>query len=150
MTKNEIRIALLKHLPPVPAKSLEKAVDELYLSIQKTLGKEARKKNTEYADPNGTYHAHPTMNDKIREFIRARKEAKKPMTKRAVDMLLDKFKKGGFTIGECTEAIDEAIVGNYQGVFPKKKFKRPEHANPDPKTVDYTEGLPTNRKPTQP
>jgi hypothetical protein len=148
MTKNEIRIALLKHIQPIPAKSLEKAVDEIYLSVQKALGKESRKKNTEYADLNGTYHTHPKMNSKIQEFIKARKEAKKPMTKRAVEMLLDKFKKGGFTIGECIEAIDVAILGNYQGVFPKKQFKRAAHENPDPKIIDYTEGLPTHKKPT--
>jgi ABC-type glutathione transport system ATPase component len=150
MTKNDIKLALARHLPPAHPKAINAAVDEIWEAHQKALGKEARKKNTEYADPEATYHPHEKMNGKIQEFIKARKEARKPMTKRAVNQLLLKFKNGGFNIGECVEAIEVAIVGNYQGVFPKKKFRKPEHSNPDPKTVDYSEGLPTNRKPTQP
>jgi len=148
MTKNEIRIALLKHLPPVPTKCIEGAVDELWSGIQKAIGKEARKKSTEYADPEGTYHDHPRMNTAIQEFIKARKEARKPMTRRAVEQLLLKFKKGGFTIGECVEALEIAIVGNYQGVFPKKRFVKAAWQNPDPNTVDYKKGLPINKRPT--
>jgi len=147
MTKNEIRIALLKHIQPIPAKSLEGAVDEIWGGVQKSLGKEARKKNTEYADPAGTYHEHPRMNEKIQEFIRARKEIRKPATMRAINQLLSEFKNGGFTIGECIDSLNVAIKGNHQGVFPKKRFVKASWQNPDPKTIDYTEGLPTHRKP---
>lgn len=129
-------------------KALDKAVDEVWTLVQKDLGKETRKKNTEYADPNGVYHPHERMNSKLQEFILARKEIRKPITKRAIEQLMEKFKKGGFTVGECVEALDTAIVGGYQGVFPKKKFIKASWQNPDPATTDYTEGLPINRKTT--
>jgi hypothetical protein len=154
MTKTEIRAVLLKNSLSkndqflFHKKELERSIDEIHAGFQKALGKDSRKKNTEYADPNGTYYESPKMNSAIQDFIVARKEAKKPMTKRAVEQLLLKFKKGGFTIRECVEAIDVAIIGNYQGVFPKKKFGKEPVRMPDPKTTDYTEGLPTNSKPT--
>lgn len=125
-------------------RALNKAVDGIHAAIQKELGKQAVKKNTEYADPDKNYHHNPKMNTAIQDFIKARKELRKPITNRAVEMLMKKFKEGEFSIGECVEAIQDAIAGNYQGVFPKKKFRA---ANNDvkPEDLDYSEGLPTNK-----
>jgi hypothetical protein len=92
-------------------------------------------------DPNGTYHDHPNMNAAIQEFIKHRSSIKKPMTQMGMDRLLRDFK--GFTVKECISAIDTAIKGRYQGVFPKKEFsskESPQTAEVQ-KGIDYSEGL---------
>ena len=152
MTKKDIYSALALHGSVhgtglhLSKSSIDKAVDEIYAGLQKELGKAAKKNSVEYADPLGTYHEHAKMNEAIQEFIAARKEIRKPATMRAINKLISDFKKGGFTIGECIDAINVAIRGNHQAVYPKKKFKRPEQAVPDRSTIDYSEGLPINKK----
>jgi hypothetical protein len=92
-------------------------------------------------DPNGTYHDNPNMNAAIQEFIKHRSSIKKPMTQMGMDRLLRDFK--GFTVKECISAIDTAIKGRYQGVFPKKEFsskESPQTAEVQ-KGIDYSEGL---------
>ena len=92
-------------------------------------------------DPNGTYHENPNMNAAIQEFIKHRSSIKKPMTQMGMDRLLRDFK--GFTVKECISAIDTAIKGRYQGVFPKKEFsskESPQTAETQ-KGIDYSEGL---------
>lgn len=112
-----------------------------------TLTKPSRPKGTskQKADPNATYHTHASMNKSIQDFIRHREEIKKPMTPRAVELMMMDFK--GFSIKECTEAIKTAIVGGYQGVFPKKESASPSQKSYDvsagpnlPKDIDYTKG----------
>jgi hypothetical protein len=153
MTKTAILAVLLKHSKfgngyyHFMKKDLDGSVDEIYTEFQKALGKEARKKSTEYADPAGYYHDSNDMNDLIREYIKMRRRIRKPITKNAIDLLLKRFREGGFTRAECKDALMVACSSETMGVFPKKKFRKPEHANPDPKTIDYTEGLPTHRKP---
>ena len=97
------------------------------------------------ADPDATYYPHEGMNAAIQEFIRHREEIKKPMTPRAVEIMLKDFK--GFTVKECMDAIKTSIVGGYQGVFPKKESlvngskPKDETSGPNIRTdIDYKKG----------
>jgi len=154
MTKQEILTAICLYgdlqadggvlLSP---KGVKGVVAEIHASMQKALGKESKKKSVQYADPTLDYHSHERMNYTIKAFIVNRKDIGKPITNLAVELLLKKFKNGNFTIKECITALSTAIIGGYQGVFPKKEYGKKDRAvdfEGDGST-DYTEGLPTNK-----
>jgi hypothetical protein len=152
MTKKDIYSALALHGSVhgtglhLSKSSIDKAVDEIYAGLQKELGKAAKKNSVEYADPLGSYHQDVELNFRMQQYIEMRKRIRKPITKNAIDLLMKRFKDGGFTRAECKEALMVACSSETMGVFPKKKFKRPEQAVPDRSTIDYSEGLPINKK----
>ena len=115
--------------PPNNISEIYKRLDALTHPVKKSRPTKLK------ADPDATYHSNESMNKAIQVFIRHRDEIKKPMTPRAVESLLNRFK--GHTIKECTEAIETSIVAGYQGVFPKQgKEEKPNYSK-----ADYTEGL---------
>jgi hypothetical protein len=135
-TSNE---STLEH-PPLTSTAV--AATDVQTSIKSAKPKSPPKPK---ADPDATYYPHEGMNAAIQEFIRHREEIKKPMTPRAVDLMLKEFK--GFTVKECMEAIKTSIVGGYQGVFPKKESlvngskPKDETSGPNIRTdIDYKKG----------
>lgn len=152
MTKPDIRAILFRHSSEqegtftLTEKQLNAAIEDLYKGFQKALGKESRKKSIRYADVNGTHHGVVPMNAAIREFIDARKAMGKPLTEKALQMMLKRFREGGFTVKECIEAINVAISAGHMGVFPKKSFRKTNPTDMTPKEIDYSEGLPTKKK----
>jgi len=128
------------------SKGVNGVVTEIHAGMQKALGKESKKKSVQYADTNLSYHSHERMDCMIKAFIFSRKEIGHPMTKLAVTLMLKQFKSGGFTIKECIEALNAAIVGGHQGVYPKKGYGKKDRAVDfeGDENTDYTEGLPVN------
>ena len=152
MTKTEIRAILFLHSSEqdgtftLTEKNLNATIEDLYKGLQKALGKEVRKSSVKYANPIGVHHHVTSMNAAILEFIEARKSMGKPLTDKALQMMLKRFREGGFTVKECIEAINVAISAGHMGVFPRKSFRKTGPTDIAPKEIDYSEGLPTKKK----
>ena len=76
------------------------------------------------------YSDSPELNEAIISFIDYRKSIKKPMTDRAVTLLLGKLNKLSNSIPEQIEILNQSIMNGWQGVFPLKNengFVRTEH-----------------------
>lgn len=63
----------------------------------------------------------PEFREVFEMWLDNRKELKKPATSIAIKLQLKKL--SGFTVNECIEAIESAILHNWQGIFPKKLNK---------------------------
>ena len=68
-----------------------------------------------------TYSDDPELNQAILEFMEFRKSIKKPMTDRAVSLLITKLNGMTSYIPEQIEIINPSIMNGWQGVFPLKK-----------------------------
>ena len=75
-----------------------------------------KKKNKEVK----VYSDDSELNQAILEFMEFRKSIKKPMTDRAVDLLITKLNGMTSYIPEQIEIINQSIVNGWQGVFPLK------------------------------
>jgi hypothetical protein len=73
----------------------------------------------------------PLLKDAIKDFMAMRKQAKKPMTDRAVELMLNKLEKlsGGNTKTKIA-ILEQSIVNGWTGVYPLKEEKIKEAANP--------------------
>lgn len=56
----------------------------------------------------------------ILSFIEFRRKMKKPMTEKAVDLLIGKLKKLSNSIPEQIEILNQSIINGWQGIFPLK------------------------------
>lgn len=153
MTKTEIRAILFRHSTEqdgtftLTEKQLNTAIEDLYKGFQKALGKEEKRKRIQYADPKAVNSPNPAVNAKLSEFIDFKRSVlKKPMAQTSLEALLKKWRNKGFTPSEVIEAMDDAINNQYQGVFPKKSFRKNNPTDITPKEIDYSEGLPTKKK----
>lgn len=74
----------------------------------------------------------------ILDFYEARAEMKKPMTDRAVDMLLNKLKK--FPLVQQKAMLKEAILGGWQNIYPSKQsVKQPQSVYSSEASYDLEE-----------
>lgn len=62
-----------------------------------------------------------SLNDAIIEFVSFRKSIKKPMTEKAVQLMIGKLNKMSSDVGEQIEIINQSILNGWQGIFPLKK-----------------------------
>lgn len=67
------------------------------------------------------YSDSPELNAAILSFIEYRKSIKKPMTERAVSLLLGKLQKMSGSVSEQIEILNQSIVNGWQGIFPLRK-----------------------------
>ena len=84
--------------------------------------KEEDKKKNNKKEPK-TYSDDPDMNQAILSFIEFRKSVKKPMTDRAVDLLIKKLNEMTISIPEQIEILNQSIMNGWQSVYPLKKQK---------------------------
>lgn len=75
------------------------------------------------------YSDNPKLDKAIKEFIDCRKKSKKPMTDRAVELLIDRLNKFTLDADAQVEMINEAIVRGWQTVYEPKENKS-ETSNP--------------------
>lgn len=68
-----------------------------------------------------TYSKNEEIRNTLIEFIKMRKSIKKPLTEKALELILKKI--NGFTNvdSEKIQILDNSIMGSWQGVFPLKK-----------------------------
>ena len=61
-----------------------------------------------------------SVKQEIYEFIKMRKLMKKPLTDRALKLLISKLKKLSSIPAEQVQILDNSIMNNWQGIFPLK------------------------------
>lgn len=62
----------------------------------------------------------PELNEAIIAFIDYRKSIKKPMSDRAITLLIGKLKKMSNSVQEQIEILNQSILNGWQGIFPLK------------------------------
>ena len=62
----------------------------------------------------------PELNEAIIAFIEYRKTIKKPMSDRAITLLLGKLNKMSNSVQEQIEILNQSILNGWQGIFPLK------------------------------
>ena len=97
--------------------SSDVAVSDKDKEEDKEKDKKKKKKPTVYSDD-------PELNQALLSFIEYRKGMKKPMTDRAVELLIDKLEGMTPSITEQIEILNQSIVNGWQGVFPLKDQKQ--------------------------
>ena len=70
------------------------------------------------------YIVPPELNEAILSFIEFRKSAKKPMSDRAVTLLIGKLKKLTDDTNEQIEILEQSIVNGWTGIYPLKGEER--------------------------
>lgn len=78
-------------------------------------------KNVKNERNNKVFSSDPDLNQAILDFIAFRKNIKKPMTDKAVDLMISKLNKLSDSIPEQIEIINQSIMNGWQGVFPLQK-----------------------------
>lgn len=68
-----------------------------------------------------TYCENPLLNDAIVEFVKYRKSIKKPMTDKAISLMIGKLNKMTSDVGEQIEILNQSILNGWQGIFPLNK-----------------------------
>lgn len=78
------------------------------------------------------YNADPQLDKAIKEFIKFRKEIKKPMTDHAIELLTNKLNKLSSDTSEQIEILNQSMLNGWQGVFPlKESGKKPKETTID-------------------
>lgn len=90
---------------------------------QVTTNKKIKKIKKVKEDKEIIYSDSPELNEAIISFIDYRKSIKKPMTDRAVSLLLGKLNKMSGSIPEQIEILNQSVVNGWQGIFPLKNEK---------------------------
>lgn len=82
---------------------------------------EDKDKNKNKKREEKTYSADAELNDAILAFIEYRKKIKKPMTDRAIDLLIKKLNEMDPFIPNQIEILNQSIVNGWNGIFPLKQ-----------------------------
>ena len=90
---------------------------------EKDKDKEEKKEKKQKAAP---YVADDDLNNAIIAFIDYRKKIKKPMTERAVQLLIKELNKLSSDIVTQIEILNQSILNGWQGVFPLKQQTKKE------------------------
>jgi len=99
------------------------------ISDKQKVAKQAVTDNgTEYVNvtDNGkcnTYFSHPGINQAFLDFIEMRKQIKKPMTERAITLMVNKLEKMTSDTNEQIEILNQSVLNGWQGIFPLKEQK---------------------------
>ena len=81
---------------------------------------EDKKEDKKEKKKHKTYSDDPELNQAILAFMEFRKSIKKPMTDRAVELLIKKLNGMTSYIPEQIEIINQSIMNGWQGIFPLK------------------------------
>lgn len=73
----------------------------------------------------------PELNTAILEFIKFRKSVKKPMTDRAISLMIGKLNKLSSNVNEQIDIINQSILAGWTDVYPLKKQSDRKEVVPD-------------------
>ena len=91
---------------------------EKEIEIETEKEEEKKKKNKKKA---AIYAANEDLNNAILSFIDFRKKLKKPMTERAIELMINKLNEMSKDINVQIEIINQSILNGWQGIFPLKQ-----------------------------
>lgn len=88
--------------------------------------------NNDNNENNIIYNADPQLDKAIKEFIKFRREMKKPMTDHAIELLINKLNKLSSDTSEQIEILNQSMLNGWQGIFPlKESGKKPKETTID-------------------
>ena len=90
------------------------------IDTKKERKKKERKKTTNYDSIINESIQDESVKKEIYEFVKMRKMMKKPLTDRALKLLILKLKKLSSIPAEQVQILDNSIMNNWQGIFPLK------------------------------
>ncbi len=88
--------------------------------LNTTVNNKKKKKETGLDKIIADYTNNSELQDSIREFIKMRKSIKKPMTNRALELLLSKLDKLSGSVKGKVDILNQSIFNSWQGIFPLK------------------------------
>lgn len=118
---------------------------------QSTINKESKERNkndkkvkkedkTAFED----YTSNPTLLESLNSFLEYRKKIKKPMTDRAIKLLLGELDKLANNDQDKIAILEQSILNGWQGIFPLKaqqgKQYKPTNAKQEIKIVEKSSG----------
>lgn len=113
--------------PPEIEKEIEIDIEE---DIEKEKIKSKNKKGSDIDTLINNYTDLPELQKTLRDFIIMRKELKKPLTTRALELLLDKINKIGTNDYHKIQILEQSIMNSWQGVFElKQDYKSSKESN---------------------
>lgn len=93
------------------------------LSLKESKEKKSRvKENKEH---NSVYVPDEKLNQAIVDFMEYRKKIRKPLTERALELLIEKLDGMTADPNEKIEILNQSVMNGWQGVFPLKEKKSP-------------------------
>lgn len=92
------------------------------LSIKESKGKKSKVKESK-EHKGVTYVPDEKLNQSILDFIDYRKNIKKPMTERALELLIKKLDEMTSDPDEKIEILNQSVINGWQGIFPLKTAK---------------------------
>ena len=126
----------------VPLNNKENNID----NIIKERKKETPAKTTSYDEIINKMVDDPELKATVYEFIKMRKLIKKPLTDRALEMLINKLYKLEADNGKRIEVLNQSIINNWSGVYPLKQDRTQQKptkqmSKQDQEYLDYLDSL---------
>ena len=115
---------------------IEKDIDiELDKDIEKEKDKKKKKKpaNADFTSLISSYTTNPELIETLNDFVAMRIKIKEPATQRAMKAILTKLDRLGRNDEEKIQILENAIVGNWKGVWPLKQEPQRGQINARPK-----------------
>lgn len=78
-----------------------------------------------------SYTGDKRLDDALREYIKFRKQIRKPMTDRAIQLAIGKLQKMSGSVDDQIAIIEQSVMNGWQGLFPLKEAEQRE--NPEKK-----------------
>lgn len=111
-----------------------------------------RKKESSYDQIISEFAIGEKVKEALYEFIKMRKLIKKPLTDKALKLLINKLKGMSANEAEQVAILEQSIMNNWQGIFPlKREYGKPKIKEPVPWYITAQEnGTLPERKPASP
>lgn len=113
----------------------EQQMNNNWTTTEQQVNTNKKNKNVKNEKNEIKYSDIPELNEAILEFIKFRKGIKKPMTDKAVKLMLGKLNKMTSNVGEQIEILNQSILGGWTGIYPLKQTKK----EPIPKWMPKTQ-----------
>lgn len=104
-------------------KNVKENTTDINTTINSTSDKKERKKENKQTNYDSIINENiqdESVKQEIYEFIKMRKLIKKPLTDRALKLLISKLNKLSSIPAEQVQILDNSIMNNWQGIFPLK------------------------------
>jgi hypothetical protein len=101
------------------------------VTTNKEGNKKVKKDKKDISNMFADYTDSPELAEALNEFVKMRLSIKKPLTERAVKIMLDKLDDFGRTDYEKIQVLNQSIMNCYQGIFPLKHQakNKPDYRN---------------------
>ncbi len=91
------------------------------ISLKESKGKKSKENKTISADQ---YASDERLNQAILDYIAYRKDIKKPMSNRAIELMMKKLNELSTSTDDQIRILHQSIINGWQGIFPLKNKKK--------------------------